>query len=306
MAPGLLLDRRSVSDEKRESTDGERMELPTWNRTRTKRTKRGPGAEDDAFQATVRKSGRSAINNTRLTLGIGLLVVVVIAVSVYVYDRQRSKRAEATRVLASAVAFEARAKVGEPDQLPDGSVRNPPFPLLKEEAQRAERVNKTLGELSDSEGGSAADIAGDLVRAAQKMKFGNHAEAVDLYRRFLERAPEQHPLAFLAREGLGFALEASGDLEGALREYKLLGPEKGGFYRDAALYHQGRVLEALGRQDEALEIYRKYNTEYPQTEMSMAQQEVRARLEALDPAALTNPAAEPPAAPEGEEAGETP
>ena len=71
MAPGLLLDRPSVSDDEKRDlggspADGERMELPTWNRTRTKRKKRGPGAEDDAFQATVRKGGRTAVNNTRL------------------------------------------------------------------------------------------------------------------------------------------------------------------------------------------------------------------------------------------------
>lgn len=272
------------------------MELPTWNRTRTKRKKRGPGAEDDAFQATVRKGGRTAISNTRLTIGVFVAVVAVISIVVYVYASQQTKRSDATRILATAVGIEARAKVGEPEQLPDGSVRNPPFPLLKEEAQRAERVNKTLEELASAQGGSAADLNAELVRAAQKVKFGNHAEAVTIYRRFLDKAPELHPLTFIAREGLGYSLEATGDIEGALREFKLLGPEKGAFYRDVALYNQARLLEKLERADEALEIYRQYNEEYPQTEMSLAQQEVRARLEALDPSALASTASPDPAA----------
>ena len=230
------------------------------------------------------------------SIGLCRLVVAVISVAVYVYSSQQTKRSDATRILATAVGYEARAKVGEPEQLPDGSVRNPPFPLLKEEAQRAERVNATLEELASAQGGSDADLNADLVRAAQKVKFGNHAEAAKIYRNFLDKAPERHPLAFVAREGLGYSLEATGDVEGALREFKLLGPEKGAFYRDVGLYNQARLLEVLGRTDEAIAMYRQYNDEYPQTENSMAQQEVRARLEALDPSALASAAGSDPAA----------
>jgi TolA-binding protein len=268
------------------------MELPTWNRTRTKRKKRGPGADDDAFQASVRKSGRKAANHTRTTIGAFALVVVFVVGGVFFYNRSQTGAAEATRMLSTAVGVHVRAKVGEPETAPDGTTRLPPYPLLKEETERAERVAAALSALSEERPGSAADITAELVRGAEKIRLGNYDEAIVHYRSFIKNAPEDHPLAFLAREGLGFALEAKEDLEGALREFKILGAEKGAFYRDVALYNQGRILEALERSDDAIATYRQYNDEFPQTSMSFAQREVRARLEALDPAALAAPAEE--------------
>nr|WP_255216599.1 tetratricopeptide repeat protein [Pseudenhygromyxa sp. WMMC2535] len=49
-----------------------------------------------------------------------------------------------------------------------------------------------------------------------------------------------------------------------------------------ALYHQGRVLEALEREDEAIAIYQQFFSEFPDKE-TMATPMVRARIEELDP-----------------------
>ena len=56
-----------------------------------------------------------------------------------------------------------------------------------------------------------------------------------------------------------------------------------------ALWHQGRVLEALDRRDDAVAIYRTYVTEFPAEVSSLAREQVRERLEQLDPDALKPP-----------------
>jgi TolA-binding protein len=274
---------------------GERMALPSWDRGRTKkRGAAGPG--DDAFQAGVKQVGRGAAQRGRLVaLGVGVATIAVV-VGVVVYDRGQKASAAATRTLTQAVTYEARAEVGDPALLLGPSKRRPTAPVVKDEAERAAAVEKALTELSAQAGGSEAELDAVLVAAARKMRDGKFAEAEAEYRRFLERASAGHPLKWSAREGLGFAREAQDDLEGALAEFKSLAGEKGAFYRDAGLWHQGRILERQGKKDEALAVYRQYIAEYPLSDPSIMQSEVRRRLEELDPSAVAAPAAALPEA----------
>jgi TolA-binding protein len=133
-----------------------------------------------------------------------------------------------------------------------------------------------------------------LVRAARLMREGKAAEAEAEYRRFLDVGGAGHPLRWAAREGLGFAREAQDDLGGALVEFTALAGEKGVFYRDMGLYHRARVLERQGKKDEALAVYHQYIAEYPLTDPSIAQTEVRKRLEELDPKSVVDPAPDSP------------
>ncbi len=126
------------------------------------------------------------------------------------------------------------------------------------------------------------------------MRDGKAAEAQAEYRRFLDGAPAGHPLRWAAREGLAFAIEAQGDLDGALAEFKAMAGEKGVFYRDMALWHQGRVLERQDKSADALAVYRAYIAEFPLSAPSLAQSEVRRRLEELDPTAVVDPAPDSP------------
>jgi len=273
---------------------GERMELPTWNRGRTK--KRGGAAEptEDAFQVGVKQVGRGAARRAPLVaIGVVLAVAAVVVV-VVVYSRGQQSSAAATRILSEAAAYEARAEVGDPELLLGKSKRSPTAPVVKDEAARAAAVEKALGELSAKAGGTAAEQDGILMTAARLMRDGKFPEAEAQYRSFLDAAPAGHPLRWSAREGLGFAREAQNDLDGALAEFKTLAGERGVFYRDMGLWHQGRVLERQGKADEALAIYRQYIAEYPLGDPSIAQSEVRKRLEELDPSAVAGAELEAP------------
>ena len=271
---------------------GERMELPSWNRGRTKK-RGGAGPQEDAFQVGVKEVGRGAARRAPLVVvGVVVAIAAVVAVVVF-YSQGQKSAAAATHLLAEAATYEARAEVGDKELLA-GKSKHPPSPVVKDEAERAAAVNKALAQLAAQAPGSAVELDGLLLSAARLMREGKHAEAEQQYRRFIDNAGAGHPLRWAAREGLAFAREAQDDLEGALAEFRTLAGEKGVFYRDMGLWHQGRVLERQGKKDEALAIYRQYIAEYPLGDPSIAQSEVRKRLEELDPSAVASAELEQP------------
>ncbi len=259
---------------------GAPMDLPKWNRARVKRKVKG--ADADAFQDGARRAGRFARRRAPLVLAAIVAVGAAVGGTVYALEARKETRARATRVLAEAVAYEARGQVGDPEAL-WGRDRPPPVPIAATEEELDQKVREALEALEAEYPDSPANLDGELVRGARALREGDAKAAIDHFQTFLDRADADHPLRFLALEGLGIAREAAGDLEGALEAFRTLAGTKGTFYRDQALAHQGRVLEALGRTEEAIEVYRTYATEYPLSEPSLALEFVQARLSELDP-----------------------
>ena len=274
---------------------GDRRDLPKWNRARVKR-KAPAGEETDAFQDNVRKAGRGAVNKAPLLIGVVALIAAGVGGYIWWSGKQEDKLAEQTKMLASAAAYEARGVV-EPnlDALMAERVRPAPVPLAKDEADLAAKIDGALAGLAETAPDSAANTIADLLRASRHMRAGAFADAQASYEHFLEGRPE-HPLAFLAVEGIVLTKEAQGDLEGALAQADVLaGDEAGDFYRDQALWHKGRILEALGRTEEATAVYQQYAQEYPLAQESVAKDKVIERLRELAPDAV----ADLPTAPSG-------
>lgn len=259
---------------------GEPMDLPKWNRARVKRKVKG--AESDAFQDGARRAGRLARRRAPWVIGGIVLVAGAVGGTIYALHARTEARAEATRVLAEAAAYEARGQVGDPETL-WGKDRPPPVPIAETPEELDRRVESALETLGREYAGSPADVDGHLVRGARALRAGDPQAAIRHFQAFLDTADRDHPLRFLALEGLGVAKEAAGDLEGALEAFDALAGAPGSFYRDQALAHKGRVLEALGRTEEAIEVYKTYATEYPFSETSLALEFVRERLAELAP-----------------------
>lgn len=286
------VDSLDVSDEptKPSSPDGAsedkpaRQELPSWNRSRSKKKRRG-GEDEDAFQRGMKQAGRAAISKSWLVLGGMALAAGGIGLGVYLWRAQVDDAASATRVLAHAAAYENRAMIGDVEAIMGAIERDPPSPIVKDEAERKAMAMQALDDV-ESLGHEDTTLLADLMRASQALRDGDPQAALAQYDHFLSKASADHPMAFVAREGRGIALEASGDLEGALAAYQGVAPEAGLFYRDMGLYHQGRMLEALDRKDEAVAIYKQYIEEFPLTEGSLAREEVKDRMLELDPEGL--------------------
>jgi tetratricopeptide (TPR) repeat protein len=264
---------------------GERRDLPKWNRARVKR-KAPVGEEQDAFQTSVRKAGRGLVQRPAFVIGV-IIALSGIGAGIYAW-RQASEgnRAKATRVLASAVAYEARGQV-VPDLAAQTAdrVRPLPVPVAEDEAKLHEKVDAALADLEAQAPDSEANVSADLVRAARLAKASDFVGAEKAYRGFIERQPG-HGLVVLARDGLVVALEAQGRYDDALAAVEPILGEAGDFFRDRALWHKGRLLEGSGQGDAALEVYRQYVAEYPLDAPSLARDQVRARLEELDPGSV--------------------
>ncbi|MBC8067176.1 MAG: tetratricopeptide repeat protein [Deltaproteobacteria bacterium] len=159
------------------------------------------------------------------------------------------------------------------------------MPLARDREELQRNVDESLAGVEDVAGTKAATLS-ILVRAASQQERADFASAQASYREFLDAAGDGHELAFLAREGLALALEAAGDTDAALAELEKLTGSEGDFYRDQALWQRARLLEQLGRTDEALALYRQYIVEFPLAEKSMARAEVKEHLGKLDPTAI--------------------
>lgn len=274
----------SEEDKGQPPAPGERMDLPTWDHSRTKRRGGAGGPQDDAFVTGVKQVGRTAARRGRfVVVGVAVAVIAVVGV-VVLYSQRLKSSAASSRLLAEAARFESEGEIGDPALLLGANRGKPVAPILKDEAERAAKITGTLDTLGTDAGDAA--LTGLLVRAGVHMRAGEAGAAEALYRDFLTRSGAGHPLRYAAREGLAFAREAQGDMDGALVELEALAGEKGTFYREMALWHRGRILERQGKADAALEVYRQYIAEFPLQQPSLAQAEVRGRLEELDPKAL--------------------
>ncbi len=261
----------------------EPRDLPKWNRAKVKR--KVAGSEQDAFQGGVRSVGRVARRRAPMVVLAVALAAAAVGGGVWWWKSRAESRAEATRLLAEAAAVEARGRVGDVKLL-WGLDRPPPTPIAATQEELDGRVDKALAELAERAPNSGANLDAQLIRGARALRAEDGAGAKAAYEAFLAEADGDHPLRFQALEGLGLAQEATGDLEAALATYRELAGEKGAFYRDQALAHQGRVLEALGRKDEAVEVYRAYLAEFPLSDPSLARDFVRDRMIELDPESI--------------------
>jgi tetratricopeptide (TPR) repeat protein len=71
----------------------------------------------------------------------------------------------------------------------------------------------------------------------------------------LKNMAAQNPNDSFARYGLAMEYANSGDLEGALEEYRVLLGVNPNY--SAAYYHGGQTLEKLGRREDAKTLYRQ-------------------------------------------------
>ncbi|MCA9680054.1 MAG: hypothetical protein H6709_07865 [Kofleriaceae bacterium] len=187
---------------------------------------------------------------------IGVAAFAVILSVYFTYRWMKHRKAErATTALAAAVA-EAERPVQAPPATPpkpspDGT--EPP----KTFATAAERAEVVLAGLAKT-GGDARQSAA-LLEARMLFDAGRLDDAERLYGKLSTRPGIE---GAIAREGVGYVAEARADaatdpaehtrlLEVALEAFRKVQTDDEGPRRDWALYHEGRMLAALGHVDEA-------------------------------------------------------
>lgn len=148
---------------------------------------------------------------------------------------------------------------------------------------QADRAKATLTELQKA--GDTRDVA-PLYEAQMLFQAGKLDEALARYRALANLSGAE---GALAREGVAVVLEAQASaskdpaqrqtqLEAALTAFRAIQPDDKGPRREYALYHEGRVLELLGKSTEAVASFKKALTVAPESPLRGA---IELRLSAL-------------------------
>lgn len=221
-----------------------------------------------------------------IVLGAGVLLLVALALAVYswIIDRRETS---ATEAFAEILDISGEPVGQRPMPTPQGGMIEPSFETSEERAEEAlERLEAFL-----NDHGSAA-LAGRarLLEGRLLLDLGRYDEAREALRAVAESDDALDLSRAIAREGVGYAYEGEAraeddaearqrGLESALAAFEDMEAADDGPMWAQALYHQGRLLEDLGREDEAIERYREAR-EAPGR--SWLASEIDERLVALD------------------------
>jgi hypothetical protein len=203
-------------------------------------------------------------------IAVVLSGVVLVIVAFTIYSCQMQQRDENATVAFGKVMDTIRAEVTDGTDKPPDTPPNPDAPPTFKSIE--ERNKAVLAEIEkmESEYGKAGVAKGTLiVKAGVLYDLGRHDDAIATYRRVLEKklGPEE---TYVAREGLGYALEAKGleaakkdaaaakaSFSEALEEFEALAPDDKAPHRDLALYHQARLKALLGDRAGAIALYKQ-------------------------------------------------
>lgn len=230
-------------------------------------------------------------------IGLALVGAALLVTAVFSYRYFQHRKAERSTVKLTHALDLLDRRVFTTDP----SVPQPPLDeeVFRTEAERNDAVLGALAKTGQTRG------AATLVEAQALLRSGKLDEALAVYRKRSKAAGLE---GAVAREGVGIVLEAQASgttdaaqkqklLEEALTAFRAIQPDEQGIRRDYALYHEGRVLEALGKPTEAADALQKALA-VPDT---MLEASIKNRLSALgvkpNPPALAPVPGAPPAAP---------
>jgi tetratricopeptide (TPR) repeat protein len=241
----------------------------------TKKELKQPDQFVGFWQVASVRIGRFASENSKaLVIGASALATVVIGLIVMSWVNEgRAGRASA--------ALERAQKIAAADLVAPGAPpKNDSLPRFATEKERLEGALADLDASFGSKRGPLGDEAA-LVRGSLLLSLGRADDAQALYEKLLGGRLDDR-LRFLAREGLGYALEQKGKLSEAQATFAKLGTDAdklGSFYKDRARYHEARLVELQGNPTEAARIYHEVLDKNPTTSL---REEISNRLALLE------------------------
>jgi tetratricopeptide (TPR) repeat protein len=219
-----------------------------------------------------------------LIVGASMLATVVAGSLVFsaIAESRAQKATETLTRIEKLAAADLRPE-GAPATNPDGTpLPDDGVPHFKTEKERAEAALKDLDAfLAGSR--NPLSVEGRLQRGPLLLALGRAPEAITTYEDLL-REKLDPSLRFLAREGLGYAQEAKGDLDAAAATFGKLTEDagalkEGGFYADRAVYHKARLAELRGNAGDAKRLYKEVLDKNPSTSL---RDEISNRLAVLE------------------------
>jgi tetratricopeptide (TPR) repeat protein len=201
--------------------------------------------EPDEFITTTGKLISWAREHTKqLLIGSGLFLGLLILVAVYGYYQQKQLN-EATLLYSQAMAKYQNA----------GGEQEPAAALAAAQSD--------LDRLTSEFGGQPAGKLGRIIYANLSLAAQARDEAVAIYTSALKDFGSDISLANLICNGLGAAYSQKGDFASAIKYYEKIVDSTSPVLKDSALFHLGRLYEAMGQSDKGQEAYRQLSTDFP-------------------------------------------
>lgn len=225
----------------------------------------------------------------RIAVAVAVVTILVVAYSLYGWWNDK-KALAATDLYAEALEIAQREIVPEDlkalEEEADTVVKPVTYTTSQERAQAALAV---LDKLQAEYGGTDVATEARLLQAAMLFELGRFDDALAMYDSYADSGASPE-LKAVAREGIAYVYEAKAmaledaaardqALEQALEAFRSVQPEDEGPLRELALYHQGRILQQLGRTDEAAEAFRKA---LEVDELGVLEGDIQSRLAQLD------------------------
>lgn len=211
----------------------------------------------------------------KIAIGAGIVAIVLGGIFGWRWWRDRA-RGKVTSHLTRALDVAARdVQKPDPNAKPDPD-QKPTF------ATYQDRANAVIAELDKG----AADVTSPVYKGSLLLDAGKLDEAAAAFRKASGKTDLE---GVLAREGLGFVEEAKAraatdptqhqqHLEAALAAFRAVQPADKGLHKDYALYHEGRILAIMQKNDEAIAAFEKALEAEPESDL---ESEINNRLATL-------------------------
>lgn len=210
---------------------------------------------EDALSRMVSGTGRWLKRNFHIVQWGILAGIVALGGTLFYLSRSEEKEAAASAALAAAVAAD-RGRVLAEDTRSEEEKEFDPTRTFKTAEERSDTALAAYNKVIDEHPGTGAALLAKLGQAGVLLDKKDYAHALDAY-----SAVVSSPLAAAdpdvkgrAIEGIGFAREGKGDLDGALASFKELEGIDTKGYKELALYHQARIHLAKGDSEKAKEL----------------------------------------------------
>jgi len=210
---------------------------------------------DDALARGTARVGKWVKQNSNF-IQILVVLALVSGAGYAVYHNQVTAKAElASGELSTAVqADRARIDPAGPKQ---NAEEEEILPVYKTAAERNTTALAGYRKAHSAREGSGTALLARLGEAGVLLDQRSFDEALAAYREVKgsQLAAADPDVKGRAIEGIGFALEGKGDVDGALKVYKELDTITGiKTFKELGMYHQARLLAAKGDKEQALKL----------------------------------------------------
>lgn len=247
---------------------------------------------EDALSRMTSGAGRWIKQNFHIVQW-GVVAALVATGGVLFYlSRVEKKDAVSSSALVSAVAAD-RGRVLAEDTRTEEEKELDVTRTFKSADERSATALAEYNKVIDEHAGTGAATLAKLGQAGVLLDKKDYAHALDAYSVVVSSplAGADPDVKGRAIEGIAFAREGKGDLDGALASFKELEAIDMKGYKELALYHQARLQLAKGDTDKAKELLKSAHEKLqaPSTEgrpFQFLEAVVEEMLRKIDPAAV--------------------